>query len=159
MSNSLRPHELEPARVLCPWNSPGKNTGVDCHSLHQAIFLTQGSNLGLLHGGHILYHLSHQGRPIYLTNRRYVHWDLIYSITFTNIPSWSDKQKCNFVSFLCCFVPANDGNPMKEQNIKISYRELIWDIIRTKSAVQVDLTVSIKECPESFWKNTDLGLE
>ena len=27
MSNSLRPHGLQPARLLCPWNSPGKNTG------------------------------------------------------------------------------------------------------------------------------------
>ena len=32
---------------LCPWNSPSKNTG--CHSLLQGIFLTQGSNLYLLH--------------------------------------------------------------------------------------------------------------
>ena len=39
---------------------------------------------------------------------------------------------------------------MKEQNIKISYRKLIWDIIRTKSAVQEDLTISIKKCPESL---------
>ena len=28
MSNSLRPHGLEPARLLCPWDTPGKNTGV-----------------------------------------------------------------------------------------------------------------------------------
>ena len=28
MSNSLRPHGLKPARVLCPWDFPGKNTGV-----------------------------------------------------------------------------------------------------------------------------------
>ena len=28
MSNSLQPHGLEPARLLCPWNSPGKNTGL-----------------------------------------------------------------------------------------------------------------------------------
>ena len=35
-------------RVLCPWDSPGKNTGVDCHTLLQGIFLTQGSNLSLL---------------------------------------------------------------------------------------------------------------
>ena len=28
---------------LCPWNSPGKNTGVGCHSLFQGAFLTQGS--------------------------------------------------------------------------------------------------------------------
>ena len=32
MFNCLQPHELGPARLLCPWDSPGKNTGVDCHS-------------------------------------------------------------------------------------------------------------------------------
>ena len=36
------------ARLLCPWDSPGKNTGVGCHALLQGIFLTQGSNLHLL---------------------------------------------------------------------------------------------------------------
>ena len=61
VSNSLRPHGLQPARLLCPWDFPGKNTGVGCHSLLQGIFLTQGSNLGVLHFGQILYHLSHQG--------------------------------------------------------------------------------------------------
>ena len=29
VSDSLRPHGLWPARLLCPWNSPGKNTGVE----------------------------------------------------------------------------------------------------------------------------------
>ena len=33
----------------CPWNSPGKNTGMDNHFLFQGIFLAQGSNLCLLH--------------------------------------------------------------------------------------------------------------
>ena len=50
-----------PARLLCPWNFPGKNTGVGGHSLLQEIFLTQGLNLGLLHCRQILYCLSHQG--------------------------------------------------------------------------------------------------
>ena len=44
----LRPCELEPARLLCPWESPGKNTGVGCHFPFQGIFLIQGSNLSLL---------------------------------------------------------------------------------------------------------------
>ena len=35
-------------QLLCPWHSPGKNTGVGCHFLLQGIFLTQGSNPGLL---------------------------------------------------------------------------------------------------------------
>ena len=34
--------------LLCSWDFPGQNTGAGCHSLLQGIFLTQGSNLGLL---------------------------------------------------------------------------------------------------------------
>ena len=33
MSDSLQLHGLQPARLLCPWNFPGKNTGVGCHFL------------------------------------------------------------------------------------------------------------------------------
>ena len=44
-----------PTRLLCPWDSPGKNTGVGCHALLQGIFPTQGSNLRLLHWMWILY--------------------------------------------------------------------------------------------------------
>ena len=47
-SDSLRPRGLQPTRLLCPWGSPGKNTGVGCHAFLQGIFLTQGSNPGLL---------------------------------------------------------------------------------------------------------------
>ena len=36
-------------RLLCPWDSPGKDTGVGCHALLQGIFPTQGSNLRPLH--------------------------------------------------------------------------------------------------------------
>ena len=32
MSDSLRPHGLEVARLFCPWDFPGKNTGVGCIS-------------------------------------------------------------------------------------------------------------------------------
>ena len=63
VSNSLQLHGLEPTRFFCLWNSPGKNTGVGCHSLLQGIFLTQGSNSCLLHCRWILYCLSHQRSP------------------------------------------------------------------------------------------------
>ena len=43
--------------------SPGKNTGPSCHALLLGIFLTQGSNPGLLHCRWILYHLCHEGSP------------------------------------------------------------------------------------------------
>ena len=51
----LWPYELQPARLLCPWDSPGKSTIVGCHFLLQGIFPTQGSNPGLLHCRQILY--------------------------------------------------------------------------------------------------------
>ena len=47
VSNSLQPHGLQPARLLCPRNSPGKNTGVGSQSLLGGIFPTQGLNPGL----------------------------------------------------------------------------------------------------------------
>ena len=37
MSDSVRPHGLQPARLLRPWDSPGKNTGVGCHFLLQCM--------------------------------------------------------------------------------------------------------------------------
>ena len=60
VSDSLRSHRLYPARFLCLWDSPGKNTGVDCHSLLQRTFPTQGSNPDCLHCRQILYCLSHR---------------------------------------------------------------------------------------------------
>ena len=63
-------------RLLCPRDFLGKSTGVGCHFLLQGIFLTQESNLGVLHCRQMLYHLSHQGKehvksvychPAYLT--------------------------------------------------------------------------------------------
>ena len=52
MSNSVRPYGVQPARLLCPWDSPGKNTSEVCRALLQEIFLTKGSNPHLLHPLH-----------------------------------------------------------------------------------------------------------
>ena len=49
VSGSLRPHGLQPSRLLCPWDSPGKSTRVGYHALLQGVFLTQGLNPSLLH--------------------------------------------------------------------------------------------------------------
>ena len=49
MSDSLWPHGLQTTRLLCPWSSPGRNTGVGCHFLLHGIFPSQGSNTAILH--------------------------------------------------------------------------------------------------------------
>ena len=61
----LWPHGLWPTSLLCPWYSPGKNTGVGCHFLLQGIFPIQGSNPTLspaLQADSLL--LSHRGNPL-----------------------------------------------------------------------------------------------
>ena len=63
VSDSVLPYGLYPTGLLCPWNSPGENTGVGCHFLLQGIFLSQELNWGLLHCRQIPYQLSHQGSP------------------------------------------------------------------------------------------------
>ena len=67
-----------PARLLCPWNSPGKNTGVGSYPLLQGIFLTQGLNSSLLHCGQILYSFEPPGKPK-------------LNLEATNLPKTSEK--------------------------------------------------------------------
>ena len=86
------PHRQQPARLHCPWDSPGKNTGVGCH------FLLQGSNLGLPHCGQIFYHLSHQGSHA-------LHRDKTASFSFTVLTTYTHSLKLT-VCFACClFYP------------------------------------------------------
>ena len=53
LTDPLWPHGLWPTRLVCPWNFPGKNTGVCCHFPLQGIFPTQALNACV--GRHILY--------------------------------------------------------------------------------------------------------
>ena len=55
------PVDYSPPCSFTRGNSPGKNTGVDCHALLQGIFLTQEWNWGILNCRQILYQLSYQG--------------------------------------------------------------------------------------------------
>ena len=59
VSDSLRPHEVELSRPLCPWGSPGKNTGWGCHSLAQGILPAERLYPALLHCRNVLYCLNY----------------------------------------------------------------------------------------------------
>ena len=48
MSDSVRPHRRQPTRLLCPWDSPGKNTGVGCHFLLQCMKVKSESEVAQL---------------------------------------------------------------------------------------------------------------
>ena len=116
----LRPHGLEPARPLCSWNSPGKNTGVGCHFLYQWIFLTLGSSPCLMSPALAPglfstweaqnYHMTQQFHSWYIWKKknsqstnsethmhRYINSSIIYSCqemeaTYMSINRWMNKE-------------------------------------------------------------------
>ena len=94
--------------VLCPWDSPGKNTRVGCHALLQAIFLTQGSNPHLLHwqGGSLP--PSHQGSPM-------LH--IVVCILFSLWPHYTP----------CGILVPQPGNQMQALAVK-TFRPLHWTV-------------------------------
>jgi len=86
-SGSLQPYGLQPARLLCPWDFPDKNTGVGCHFIFQGIFL----NTGLIsciscNGRRILYHWATWEALSILHSNRIVVKDLTIPLK-TTFPS------------------------------------------------------------------------
>ena len=77
VSDAATPWTAAP-RLLCPWDPPGKDTGVGCHLLLQGIFPTQGSNPDHLHCRWILYRPSHQGSSLWINNCGCITSELIF---------------------------------------------------------------------------------
>ena len=68
-------------RLLCPWNSPGKNIGVDSHAILQGIFPTQGSNFSLPHCRQIL--------PSEPPEKPKIYANTIFNSIYTICNSWT----------------------------------------------------------------------
>ena len=114
-------HDPMTARLLCPWDSPGKNTGVGCHALLQGSFLTQELNQGLLHCRQILYCLSHQGSP------RILEW-----VTVPSFQGISSTQGSN-LHLLCLshwqvssLLLAPPGKPSMDMTLS-KFQEMVKD--------------------------------
>jgi len=83
VSDFLWPHGPEPARLLYPWDFPGKNTGMDCHILLQGIVPTQGSNTGLPNCRQTPYHLSPKGSEI--VTKPWVHLPMLSKVNLLTV--------------------------------------------------------------------------
>ena len=71
-STLYNPTDHSQPRLLCPWNSPGKNTGAGCRFQLQEIFLTWGSNLCLLRWQEGSLPLSHQGSFMWIYHNSFL---------------------------------------------------------------------------------------
>ena len=81
---------------------PGNSTGVDCHFLLQGIFLTQGSNPGLPHCRQMLYHLSHQGSPVWCNSHLWFSVGKVFKLWFLSRFFSLSLIFCNFNIMSLC---------------------------------------------------------
>ena len=88
MANSLGPHGLYLALLLCPWDFPAKNTGVGCHFLLQGIFLTRGSKPTSPAWQADSLPLSHQGSP----NKGLSSEAMVFPVVMYGCESWTVKK-------------------------------------------------------------------
>ena len=91
---SLQSNGLQSIRLLCPWDSPGKNTIVGRDSFLQGIFLTQGSNPDL--HSRLFFHLRHQGSPYICV---YVYISVQFSSVAQLCPTLCDPINCSTPGF------------------------------------------------------------
>ena len=106
----LQPHGLYPVRLLCPGNSPGKNTGVGCHFLLQGIFPTQGQNARLLAWQADSLATEPPGKPL-------------SEEAFSGTPGW--RWGCP-AQVLDMFLPAG---------VKAKPEEVFWSVLKSQSWV------------------------
>ena len=110
----------QPTRLLCPWDSPGKNTGVGCHALLQGIFPIQGSNLDFLKCREFLYCLSHHTIPFQQRRPTRLHWFVFVQATHPNSDRrWWQAQVClPILSFIRLSIAPDTEKDSKKHLIK-----------------------------------------
>ena len=91
MSDSVRPHRQQPTRLLCPWDSPGKNTGVGCHFLLQRMHACKLSPFSHVRLCATPWTAAHQA-PLSTGFSRQEYWSGL-SFPFTRLPGWA---QCNY---------------------------------------------------------------
>ena len=125
-------------RLLCPWDFPGDNTGVDFHSLLQGIFRTQESNRGLLHCRWILYHVSYQG----MANRALQKWWSMIS----RISHKRDGSLCLVLFWLLALGKASHHDVRTvEQPEESSYGEELRPFIKGQHRLTIQCEWAILE--------------
>ena len=103
VSNSVRPHRRQPTRLPCPWDSPGKNTGVGCHFLLQCMKVKSESEvaqscLTLLDP----MDCSLPGSSAYgVCQARVLEWDAIAFSTQSQKLSWYFSFQINYTKLIC----------------------------------------------------------
>ena len=146
--NSLLPYGLQPSRLHCPWDSPGKNTGVGCYSLLHYVFLTQESNLGLLHCQKTLYCAIRKAHLMKGIIYKYLYYNLCFH------GGLGGKESTCIVGDLGSILSWED--PL-EEGMATHFSILTWRILWTEEPVD-DSPWGRKESDTTKWLSTHYHL-
>ena len=120
----LQPCELQPTRLLCLWDFPGKNTREGCHFILQGISPKQGSNTHLLHQQADSLPLSHQGSLWFVENYFHLNFSVEYG------PSMLSQFLCkkHFTSSDVCILREQLMSSQKIQTLNL-YSSLSMTVV------------------------------
>ena len=115
---------MDPARLLCPWDFPGKNTGVGCYFILQGTFLTQGLNPSLLH----LLHWQAGSLPAEPPGKPREGMPILFFLF--SFPSWELVRK-NSLSRQPVHLLLQGSSPCKMLEMKEKRNKGVWLIVDT----------------------------
>ena len=158
-SDFLQPHGLQPTRLLCPWDYPGKSTGIGCHFLLQRIFLTQECNrVSSLAGGFFTTSITWEA-PIYLLmTLKLVSTNLHFRLTYptyirltltaslwclTNLNQTYLKSTGILLSSLQLSIPTINQIPPKPWNFDLSLKLINSQKVST-NLLHLNFTITYK---------------
>ena len=130
----VTPWAIQPARLFCPWNSPGKNTGAGSHSLLQEIFANQRSNLVSCIAGRF-YTIEPPGKTYILSQRKLIYLYSAYQkskpyVFLLEIGIFTVKNVLNSY-----FLPVPEIKYKQWKNIYNQYIEEVLSYIRTSNII------------------------
>ena len=142
MPESLRPHVLQPARLLCPWDSPGKNTGVGCRALLQGSSqLRDWTHISYVSGTgrRVLYHWCHVGSPgcrpkvknkCFILESLFI-WSFLHSVIYTYCVTPSIQlPKAEIVCFSLTLYPLSlKSSGFLLLNLPLYYSQLLMPLL------------------------------
>ena len=146
MSDSVRPHRRQPTRLLCPWDSPGKNTGVGCHFLLQCMKMKSESEIAQLCPT-----LSNPmdcslpGSSVHgIFQARILEWVAIGLLRFLSLHIKKKKKK------MCLPYPKNNKKTGRDPSASPYFKKYTEWIIYFLTSASIFLHWSRPK--ESFWK-------
>ena len=136
MSDSVRPHRRKPTRLSCPWDSPGKNTGVGFHFLLQCMKSEKWKwSRSVMSDSHRPHGPQAHQAPPSMGFSRQEYWSGVPSTGHSKYPLPTTQEITLYVDItrLIIFFAAEDGEPLytqQKQDLELTVSQIISSLLQ-----------------------------